>query len=919
MRARTWCLLFALTFSTAASAYWGRNHETLNLHVSTTGELLDGKLTRGSRPIKGLNDYLIGVYYINGDSEVSTVLCDVTALADRPDDPPDSPPGTFAAWVGYGGVAEDAFVKRGEAVKWGGRRAVNHFHDPIGPGGYTGILDNDEISNIAFINLLGKGISAADWVMNGRNGNKGVQNYWGYPTVGISFHRAFTAPTLGSRQSALAAAFRAIGQVMHLIEDNTVPDHTRDLAHPGSGFEEYMEEHRAASFGDIEKPWKTFPLKHVETGGLRAFWDRDVYASDPMVLSSTEPGISEYVNGNFLAWNALSLGPFLRTFSTIPSRPGAPFQGTSASGEPPAGVIYHWPRLGPLDEGCYPSEPGTLRFLRSACEGKYTLGGEGGIEVRDIKLLNEKAWARYVKPLMSLAHGYAESFLGLVLPPVRAELVPGASFLTYRVRLWNLGTPGSDDALTWHLDSLKLQPMVDDDLEVTANGLPLVGLFGNVKFSKAPVEIAATGVVTAGAAWESPDFKLTLQQQFTLAYSRYSAVLVTAHLGTTKTTPLVFSVPIPNTYVVVQQTEAVDQTVKAQNTRLDCCSSCGTCGEQGSFGVSRHQTAKGSVRGFAPQLDLFGAPASEDVKKALQEDARIAAIGLVAFPRERQDLTQPVVPTGSSFALTGDGAARFVRAGPFLFVRDIAAPDAADEGAVGFDADLQLAQLYAPATFETVDMLRASSSVYVAVWTTSGALYLQQLRLWPAYTTAPAAQLTSGSQCTAAPNSRTATASYDTQQWCGVSFPSGTCAEATFKARSSAVVWAPNGSISPANFTDSVYLGLAYGTTLATQVAGKAVPADANGLTLKACDPAALESFAAGFDTSTSGVCAAANGVVAYDAVAAQGLGACNLLAPRTLPRTATYKRVFQFENENLTSKVFGLLPPPPEFTFTLR
>lgn len=296
---------------------------------------------------------------------------------DKPTDPPSLSLPLYC-WVVKGGFWEDGFSGMEDGTKWGGRRAVNHFHDPLatGGGGYTGLLDENALESTPMLNLVRRGISVTEWVMNAQSGGADGKNHWGYPTIGEGLHRAFSERELAKRESGLASAFRAMGQVMHLISDNTVPDHARDLAHPGDGFEEWLRDDARFKklFGHTPAAtWTIFPVRTLATDGIRAFWDRDVYSASPAAtLSGLTPGIAEFTNANFLAWSHLKRGPADIDFSTVPKNTGEGFKRSPRLGSlaPTLAFLplpridnlveYPWPQLDSRDGNLFPSAPGSL-------------------------------------------------------------------------------------------------------------------------------------------------------------------------------------------------------------------------------------------------------------------------------------------------------------------------------------------------------------------------------------------------------------------------------------------------------------------------------------------------------------------------------------------------------------------------------
>ena len=364
-----------------------------------------------------------------------------------------------------GGLWEDGFIDLSEATDWAGRRSINHFHDPLdGKGGYSGLIPLNDLATGLPGLVPHPYRSAAQWDFRNRVGDEWcVGRAHRGQRVGLSDHRRIVSTCLhrSDRRSAakwVGGRVPRAGQVEHLIEDNAVPDHARDLPHPGKGFEEYLgiladkkvTLNPVDWFGAFKGKWIDFPLKAVEERGLRAIWDRDIYdGTNPESAARSEPrvGISEYTNANFFAWNRFTEGPIVADFSTLPS--------TSVLGVPP---LYPFPLLGPRTGPTYGFGGRTLPFSPSAVVGyspylKF-----------ERPALDASVWAQYAEPLMAAAHGYPQTALALALPPARAEIVPTGNFMEFVVRIWNLWPVDSPNAVTWHVHEVSvkgIQPAVD--------------------------------------------------------------------------------------------------------------------------------------------------------------------------------------------------------------------------------------------------------------------------------------------------------------------------------------------------------------------------------------------------------------------------------------------------------------------------
>jgi len=135
---------------------------------------------------------------------------------------------------------ETQWLKEGSIKEDTPPRFVNHFFDPIHNLAWipdnTGNIDKNIVAYVAktfFTNE--KSLTSKDWSQNQKAQMKYVL-YGGDQT----FNRAIYEYVKGNKKKA----FQALGYVLHLIEDATVPDHTRNDTHiPGneSPYEEWVK------------------------------------------------------------------------------------------------------------------------------------------------------------------------------------------------------------------------------------------------------------------------------------------------------------------------------------------------------------------------------------------------------------------------------------------------------------------------------------------------------------------------------------------------------------------------------------------------------------------------------------------------------------------------------------------------------
>jgi hypothetical protein len=127
---------------------------------------------------------------------------------------------TVGAWVGIGATRED----------FPGLRSLNHFHNPLAEWPDAGGLF---------------GMSSIYWQ---QSLDQGLGGTWSWPIARQRLLDFLTLPGPAARQQALADTVRALGQVMHMIQDAASPAHTRDDPHViHDGYEARIEELRASA------------------------------------------------------------------------------------------------------------------------------------------------------------------------------------------------------------------------------------------------------------------------------------------------------------------------------------------------------------------------------------------------------------------------------------------------------------------------------------------------------------------------------------------------------------------------------------------------------------------------------------------------------------------------------------------------
>lgn len=176
-------------------------------------------------------------------------------------------------WIGYGGVEEDS-----EA------RSLNHFLNPITNKG------------------LSLNYSALEWATL----TAGKQTF-SWDDVRSYYYNALTSTDKTTRELNFAKTFKGVGQIMHLVQDMSVPPHTRGDKHPsfwfigGDDYELWFLKPKVP-------PLSSYSINYFTTTATTFFlipqlFDTGQYdGTNPSITTSSNSiGLAEYTNANFLS------------------------------------------------------------------------------------------------------------------------------------------------------------------------------------------------------------------------------------------------------------------------------------------------------------------------------------------------------------------------------------------------------------------------------------------------------------------------------------------------------------------------------------------------------------------------------------------------------------------------------------------
>ena len=205
-----------------------------------------------------------------------------------------------------GGTPRELMIK-GSDFEDNGFRSANHFHDPISNDGWEG---NE--SSIA-------------WGLRPIKTQAGDES-WSWNDAREYYFKALTLPTKIEREEQWGKLFRALGQFMHLLQDQASPAHVRNDPHISfggigdiDGLHEFMESRNVATYiglGIIDPDSSILEEAHqTQTVPVANLFDYNQYTgSNPEVTLGGRAGLAEFANANFFSDDRIQ-GQSISSFS----------------------------------------------------------------------------------------------------------------------------------------------------------------------------------------------------------------------------------------------------------------------------------------------------------------------------------------------------------------------------------------------------------------------------------------------------------------------------------------------------------------------------------------------------------------------------------------------------------------------------
>jgi hypothetical protein len=329
---------------------------------------------------------------------------------------------TVVQWLGEGGIREDDNI-----------RFLSHFHDPLHGAPWT------------TAGLGGLFESSIRWMQR-----DGTQS-WSWQRARQHFATALMSTDPLEREQAWADTFRALGQLMHLVVDASVPEHVRNDAHPGESicrhlgrrcfgsYEYWLSDAQGANPGSFRATYLSVPvsfdpviLRGPTGDGLAPvpvarLIDADMYDGSDPNITATNPaiGLAEFANANFFSEDTATGGyPFPDWSRLVPSRHPAPRTGrirayfAKGAGD---GIA-----VDPAVAECVLYEAAT---------------GHGVVEPISRRCADERVWDATASHVLPRAVGYARGLLDYFLRG-RIEIAPPARY-AYGLAAWEPDNTGA--------------------------------------------------------------------------------------------------------------------------------------------------------------------------------------------------------------------------------------------------------------------------------------------------------------------------------------------------------------------------------------------------------------------------------------------------------------------------------------------
>jgi hypothetical protein len=274
-------------------------------------------------------------------------------------------------------------------------RSVNHYHNPLTENGFHGWFYRGVLS----------GDSSKDWAQK----PLGAQNpggHYSWYDVRDYFYKGLTSPTKTEREKYFAETFRGLGQLMHLVQDASVPEHTRDDFHT-KGYEKWVSNNIDINGISPTIFEKSILNRSTSDHPISNIFDTNRYnGTNPGETVGGQIGLTEYTNANFFSEDTINSTKFpypkIKGNTTTDIRP---YKG-------PSGL---YDRQYFLKKCCGETNEGK-GYLLSAVDYYDYWRNDPSVSLNlppfPIPVLDENVYNEYAQFLLPRAIGYSAGLLG---------------------------------------------------------------------------------------------------------------------------------------------------------------------------------------------------------------------------------------------------------------------------------------------------------------------------------------------------------------------------------------------------------------------------------------------------------------------------------------------------------------------------
>lgn len=180
------------------------------------------------------------------------------------------------------------------------RRSVNHFHNPVTEEGFSGFFFGEILTGDSIINWAQKPL-----------GTQSPGGYYSWHDVRDYYYKAITVIDKTAKEKYFAQTFRGLGQLMHLVQDTSVPSHTRNDTHVLPDYEVWVRKNHEF----VQKDPVSFSkaILKIPASGLPItnIFDTNQYGGkNPEITAGTYIGLTEYTNANFFSEDTINSKDF---------------------------------------------------------------------------------------------------------------------------------------------------------------------------------------------------------------------------------------------------------------------------------------------------------------------------------------------------------------------------------------------------------------------------------------------------------------------------------------------------------------------------------------------------------------------------------------------------------------------------------